>query len=31
MQQALAAAFDMEQSQVSIWLKVLEPLLQITL
>jgi hypothetical protein len=31
LQQALAAAFDMEQSQVSIWLKVLEPLLQITL
>lgn len=31
LQQALAAAFDMEQSQASIWLKVLEPLLQITL
>jgi hypothetical protein len=29
LQQALAAAFDMEQSQASIWLKVLEPLLQI--
>ena len=28
LQQALAAAFDMDQGQVSIWLKVLEPLLQ---
>jgi len=31
LQQALAASFDMDQSQVSIWLKVLEPLLQKTL
>lgn len=31
LQQVLAASFDMDQSQVSIWLKVLEPLLQTTL
>lgn len=31
LQEALAAAFDMDQGQVSKWLKILEPLLQNTL